>query len=118
MNRAILLLGSNAPLGHSFLNGAIEQLSQEGEVEKNSGIYETTNFYLNCILVVKFNNNFDKIYLLSKNIEIFFGRTLHSKLSGVIELDIDILKWNDSILRVDDYNKSYSQLGLFKLGLL
>ena len=53
--------------------------------------------------------------ILFKQIEQQSGRTPESKNNGIIPLDIDLLQWNDTILKPEDFRRPYVQSGLLSL---
>ena len=52
-----------------------------------------------------------------KEIETQQGRTSLSKQTGIIPIDIDIVVWNDEVMRPRDLQHEYMQKGLRMLGI-
>ena len=50
-----------------------------------------------------------------KQIERALGRVSESKHLGIIPMDIDLLQWNDDLLKPDDLQRSYIKAGISQL---
>lgn len=50
-----------------------------------------------------------------KQIERALGRVPENKHQGIIPMDIDLLQWNDDLLKPDDLQRSYIKAGISQL---
>ena len=57
----------------------------------------------------------DELHALFKQIERRMGRTAEGKRQGIIPIDIDLIRWNDHLLKPDDYRRDYVQEALAQL---
>ena len=71
--------------------------------------------YLNMVVIADCNDELDIILEKFKNYEAISGRTLQSKIIGVIPIDLDIVIWNNNIIREKDFNQKYFQIGWHQL---
>ncbi len=121
MNKLVLSLGSNSSDCDSQIHKCIEWLNIKLDDFKVSHIYETpaTNGkdrdYLNTVVLGSIDVEYEVALRLMKDYEIKNGRTVDSKKYGSIPIDIDIVIWNDNILRENDFKQSYFQIGWLAL---
>ena len=67
--------------------------------------------YLNAVMTASTKLNLDDTIALMKQYEAVCGRTPASKLQGVIPIDIDIVLWNNDVIRPNDFARQYFQRG-------
>lgn len=72
--------------------------------------------FLNRVAVAYTGKSVDEIKILCKKIETDLGRTESSRQKGEIAIDIDLLKWNDTILKASDLERDYIKKLLAALG--
>lgn len=65
--------------------------------------------FLNCIAVTHATHNFVQTTRALKNIEHKLGTSKGLKEQGIVNMDIDILKFGDTICHKDDWNRKYIQ---------
>lgn len=117
MNKVVLSIGSNSVDSMACMKKCVSWLSQLLEETKISSIYNTRaingkdNDYLNAVIIGFTTHNYEDICNLMKQYEKDCGRTPESKTAGIVPIDIDVVIWNDCILRNKDYNQSYFQIG-------
>lgn len=117
MNIVVLSLGCNSSDCQNRMRLCVEWLNTVFCDFKVSQIYETPAIngkdgnYLNAVAACCTDMNYDTTYQLMKEYEINSGRTIESKKNGEIPIDIDIVIWNDEILREKDFKQSYFQIG-------
>ncbi len=82
-------------------------------------IYETpaegsikTMPYANALLEIDCDIAYETLRTTFKQWEVDAGRTPSCKLQGIVPLDIDIIKWNDTLLKERDMQYEYMQRGL------
>lgn len=65
--------------------------------------------FLNTLALIYSTESLDQVQHITKEIEYLMGRTTEDKLHGIVKIDIDIIKQNESILRPQDYSRDYIQ---------
>lgn len=125
MNRFIVSIGSNSADCHSQVDDAINHLKLKFENVLVSSVYETPALngvdpsYLNAVAVAYSSLEINQVNAIMKQWEVECGRTPESKIKGVIPIDLDIVVWNDEIIRPKDFSYSFFIQGynqLVKLG--
>lgn len=117
MNKVAFSLGSNSDDCHSQMKRCINWLKEHLRDVTVSLIYETPAVngkdgnYLNAVAVGYTEEAYETLFCEMKDYEVKCGRTPESKRNGSIPIDIDIVVWNDCVLREKDYNRSYFQIG-------
>lgn len=121
MNSLILSIGTNSADREWQMSQAIKRMKQLFKKTVVSDIYEVPAHngvdapYLNAVLVATTSMALEETNGLLKQWEALCGRTPASKLQGVIPIDIDVVVWNDEVLRPVDYSRSYVSLGISRL---
>lgn len=121
MNTAILCLGSNTADRDRILRDAVAALSEFAKVINCSDVYDGPshngigNDYLNTVVVVKTAKEISEVDAFGKELESRAGRTPESKTTGVMPLDIDLVVWNDQVLRPYDFSRPHFTRGLIQL---
>lgn len=114
---AILSIGSNCNNKAENVSSAIERLKKILENCRVSEIYFTesvgknSGMYANAVLKGDSLIDLESFKKLTKEIEHEFGRTLESKISGIIPIDIDIVYADGVCLRPNDVKFDYFQHG-------
>jgi 2-amino-4-hydroxy-6-hydroxymethyldihydropteridine diphosphokinase len=110
MNTAIVLLGSNVDADQN-IDAAKDRLSEFFEIDLCSSRIESEAIGENY--VTPFLNEAVKLYsdetseetiAIFKQIEAEMGRTPESKKKGIVPIDIDLIFWNDNLMR-NDYHR-------------
>ncbi|MCC8154532.1 MAG: 2-amino-4-hydroxy-6-hydroxymethyldihydropteridine diphosphokinase [Tannerellaceae bacterium] len=73
-----------------------------------------TDDYLNCVAVARTAESREIILTYLKETEKLLGRTPDSKQTGIIPIDLDLLQWNEEVLK-DELSRYYIQQGLQSL---
>lgn len=117
MNKAILCLGGNAPESDARIAGALTFLGEFGQIHATSGIYvtkpeydETSADYINDIVFLETSLNYELLKDTAKNYE--SGIRAACTEPGHVNLDIDIVMWNDDVVRPKDFAASYFRKGM------
>lgn len=112
MNTAVICIGSNIADKREHVRAALELLKVRfGEMAAASEIYLCPSHngigsdYANCVVRMITDNSLDTSLDTLKEMERNAGRTAESKITGVMPLDIDIVIWNDRILRPYDFER-------------
>jgi 2-amino-4-hydroxy-6-hydroxymethyldihydropteridine diphosphokinase len=109
MNHCIISISSNYQ-AEKLLIKAIELLhvnfpsilfSEKVETEPMGKGY-TSNFF-NLAAVFECPDSFEQLNAQFKKMEMEFGRTAELKLQKIVPLDIDIILWNNEVVREDYY---------------
>ena len=117
-NRAVICLGSNSPNRAEMIRLAISKV----EAEYPSGIavshiYETPAIdgvspnYSNAVMMLDSTHDYEQTQLQLKCIEREMGRTAQSKATGIVEIDLDVVMFNGTVMRPKDFNRNYFQIG-------
>ncbi len=118
MNSAIISLGSNSAGRDLIIERAINVLRGQFDLRAVSEIYEAQDEeyaatpYSNAVISLLTPLDHDSMRDCLKKTERDFGRTPQSKQSRIVPLDIDIIVFNDTVMRPRDYNKQYFRTGL------
>ncbi|MCM1310473.1 MAG: 2-amino-4-hydroxy-6-hydroxymethyldihydropteridine diphosphokinase [Bacteroides sp.] len=116
--RYLLSLGSNCPDGNSRLQKAEAWLHANFSNVETSGIYSSKALngvsaaYCNMVARVESEMSVTEITQAAKAYETECGRTPSSKLRGLVEMDVDIVAADRTILRPDEYTRPYFTTGL------
>ncbi len=121
MNTFIIAIGSNSRDRQWQMEQAIERLKEKFKNESVSSIYECSADngkdapYLNAVMVASTSMSLEETNSYLKQWEVLCGRTPASKLEGVIPIDLDIIVWNNEIIRQKEFNKPYFARGYHEL---
>lgn len=117
MNSVVISIGSNCKDSEKAVEKSIGFLSGKLQSPRASGCYSTPASngkdadYLNAVLVGYTDDSREKFTSLLKLYEVANGRTALSKQEGVIPIDLDLVVWNDEVVRPVDFDKEYFQIG-------
>lgn len=76
-----------------------------------------SNLFLNQVAIAYTSRPMEEVKNILKSIEKQLGRTPQSKKQGVIPIDIDLLQWNDQILKPQDLERVYIRQGIESIDL-
>lgn len=117
MNRAIICLGSNVATATAEIASAMELLKELGTVEDTSENYlsdpeytSTEHAYTNCLVVL--DTELSSLELASRCKSYESRRRRELLFPGRVTIDIDIVRFNDTVLRLRDYAASYFCKGI------
>ena len=71
-----------------------------------------SNPYLNIVARLETTLDYDSLNKLFKELEVKMGRQKGSRNDDPVALDIDIVIFNDEVMRPRDLNSSYFKMGL------
>lgn len=114
-SRIILSLGSNCDA--SYVARAVDWLRDRIEDFQSSSLYETPPAkgvgipYVNAVIAGRVSADFDTFNNQLKEYEKSAGRDSACRAQGRVPIDIDIVIWNDEILRPWDYRQNFFQIG-------
>ncbi len=120
MNEAIISLGSNTVDREIKLSRAMDIIA--GMVKSFTPPYiedgqPYSNPYLNIVAVIDTELEYSELYDLFKDIETKLGRVKANRDDLPVAIDIDIVIFNDKVVRQRDYASAYFIKGLKILGL-
>lgn len=121
LHRYIICLGSNFQASEHLaaarkmiaaLAGDVvwgDTLTTAAEPARDNVIYQ------NCAALLTTEKEIEEVKALFKDMERQAGRTPESKRLGIIPLDIDILTYDNQVIKAEDLRKKYVQLILRSL---
>ena len=119
MAKALISLGANTPDKKKRLDDAIVAIAQIASIKAQTPIYETpaegstaTLPYANALILIETEAEYDELRATFKQWEAQAGRTPESKAQGIIPLDVDIITWNDKVIKERDMEFNYMKKGL------
>jgi 2-amino-4-hydroxy-6-hydroxymethyldihydropteridine diphosphokinase len=121
MNKLIISIGSNSPDQDIQMENAISFLKSRFKNVLVSSIYESEALngndadYLNAVAIAETNLTCEDATKSLKEWEMQSGRTPESKLKGSIPIDLDIVVWNDNVVREKDFSYSFFTKGYKEL---
>lgn len=119
MAKALISLGANTTDKKQRLADTIVAIAQIAFIEAQTPIYETaaegsvaTLPYANALVLIETSAEYEELRATFKQWERNAGRTAESKAQGLIPLDIDIVTWNDHVIKERDMEFEYMKLGM------
>lgn len=116
-NRFVLSLGSNTSERRENVVAAIRYLKEVFTVSSVSSVYETlpwgggVSMYANCVLSGATQMELDAVLALAKEWERKNGRDEIAKKCGIVPVDVDVVIWNDEVLRPKELEREYFMIG-------
>lgn len=114
---AVLSFGSNCGDRNRNVQRALDWLSLNFSDPKVSGIYETPeihgvgNPYMNAVGSCKVECSLSELIAFTKEYENSNGRDSECRQRGDVPIDIDVVVWNNEIVRPLDYSCSFFKIG-------
>ena len=119
MAKALISLGANTADKTQRLADTIVAIAQIAQIEAQTPIYETpaegsvaSAPYANALVMIETHAEYEELRATFKQWETHAGRTPESKAKGLIPLDIDIVTWNERIIKERDMAFEYMKKGL------
>lgn len=111
----ILSLGTNVSDGIDTLCKAEQTLRSWIKLDSCSrmlknpaiGMKEGTNDFYNMLIKTKTTLPLQDIMLLVKKLESMMGNTTQLRSMGIIRMDMDIIIWDDEIIKPNDTEREY-----------
>lgn len=113
MSRYLLSIGSNCPDCEGHMESANRWLLKNFTDVVTSGVYSSAAFngtspdYLNMVALGSSPLPVTEVTALGKDFERACGRTPASKDCGCVEMDIDIIAVDRTILRPEEFTRAY-----------
>ena len=124
MNKIIVGIGSNTVDAKARVEECCRNISEISSEAIFSSIYETEAVgslpqpnYHNCVGVIRTSTSFEELKHMFKDMERIAGRLPEHKTEGKVIIDIDIVVWNNEIIRPTDLTRSYMTIGMEELGI-
>lgn len=113
MNKALLSIGTNEnreenlSLCHLLLDKEFEDIrySHTSVTSPYGSVYKED--FLNQLAIIYTHKAKEEVALLLKNIEKKIGRKVSDKKKGVVKIDVDLVIWNEEVLKPSDISRSY-----------
>ncbi|WP_289712702.1 2-amino-4-hydroxy-6-hydroxymethyldihydropteridine diphosphokinase [uncultured Muribaculum sp.] len=113
----ILSVGSNTKSSRWRVKNALKWLNGCFYIKSASIVYSTPEIsgrfaeYSNAVAIAYTHMSQPEIIKALKSYECHNGRTKSSKASGRVTIDIDLIAYDDSILRPKELNRNYFTIG-------
>lgn len=125
MNEFVVSIGSNVADRDCRINEALQWLASKYVQLAVSKIYNSHALngcdpdYLNAVMICSVE---DKISISEVNTELkkyerSCGRSPQCKVNGRVPIDLDIVMWNNQIVRTKDFNCEFFRIGWNQLSL-
>lgn len=124
MNKAIIGIGSNTTDAKARVEECCRNISEISSEAIFSSIYETEAVgslpqpnYHNCVGVLRTSQPFEELKQKFKDMEREAGRLPEHKTEGKVIIDIDIVVWNNEVIKPTDLTRTYMTIGMEELGI-
>lgn len=121
MSKFIVSIGSNSSDREWQISHAVEWLKEKFRDIKQSSVYETRALdgsdvkYLNTVVRASTSKDAEEVVAMTKQYEVICGRTPASREQGIVPVDIDVVVWNDEIVRKEEFGYPYFSRGYYEL---
>lgn len=121
MTMVILSVGSNCGDRHLQVSSGIKWLASILTDARASAIYTTGDChggirdYMNAVVCGMTELGIEKLDRQCKEYELTQGRTAEVRARGDVPVDIDIVVYDEEILRPKDYRQEFFRIGLAQL---
>ncbi len=113
MNKALISIGTNEDreanlaLCHHLLDNLFPEIHYSAtSLTSPYGVIYKQNF-LNQLAVLYTDKGRNETYNLLKSVEREMGRIPSDKANGIVKIDIDLLIWNEEVLKPEDISRNY-----------
>lgn len=117
--KVVISLGSNVPdcevvlaEARGVLKGFFKQIRFSEPVYTEPVGWSCPGNFLNQVAVACTDCEADEILAVLKRIERLLGRSPSDKQQGKVTIDIDLLRWNDHVLKPKDWRRDYVTRGI------
>lgn len=122
MNHALISLAANDEKKETTIAHTFKQIEEYCVILNQTPVYRSEAAgaaqqpsYANALLQIETDKEYEELRNCFKKLERNAGRTPASKESGIIPLDIDIISWNETLLKNRDMEYDYMKRGLLLL---
>lgn len=119
-HRAVLCVGanlngeSNVPLALAIIAGMMTDV-RKSEIYSTPAVGGGERPYVNAVVEGDVCMEMEAFNGLLKKMELDFGRTPEARSAGYVPLDVDIVMWDDTVVRPNDYSQRFFQIGYSSL---
>lgn len=120
-NSCTIGLGSNTPDREYQITRAIEHICGYLNKCAVSSVYESAAFngkdepYMNAVIHGYAPHDYESVIKFLKDWEAECGRTMTDTAQGIIPIDLDLVIWNEHIMRPKDFERHYFNRGYREL---
>jgi len=120
-NSCTIGLGSNTPDREEQIKRAISHISGYLSKFDVSSVYESEAFngkdkpYFNAVIQGYTSEGYDNLIAILKDWESSCGRTKTDSAAGIVPIDLDLVIWNQHIVRPKDFERHYFNRGYREL---
>ena len=113
MNKILISIGSNEhrekniSLCREMLSSRFGQIVFSKAIESKPYGEQYSNMFVNQLLEIRSESTIEEVNQVIKDIEHRLGRKPEHKALGRVPIDVDILIWNDVILKHEDMQRDY-----------
>lgn len=113
MNKALISIGTNVDreanlaLCHELLNGIFPEVTYSNTSITTPYGNTCKDDFLNQLAFVYTSDAKEEIQKQLKSVEKRIGRTATDKVNGKVKIDIDLVIWNEEVLKPEDMERSY-----------
>ena len=122
MNHALISLAANDEKKETTIAHALRLIESYCVILNQTPVFRSEAAgesqqpsYANALLQVETDQEYEELRRRFKSLEHDAGRTPASKERGIIPLDIDIISWNETLLKNKDMEYDYMKKGLHLL---
>lgn len=122
MNRKyVVVAGSNLSDSRHRIERALAFIEANWKVLRRSGIYSTPDLlgsgmeYNNAVVEFEGMSEIGEVELALKNYERLEGRTPATRLAGKVPIDLDIVIYDEKVVRQKDFTTKYFKIGYSQL---
>lgn len=124
INKVVICLGSNVEARSECVNVALEWLRNILTDVMASQCYQTDDIkgsgrvYANMVVCGMTELTYSELEQSLKKHEMESGRTAEARKNGDVPLDMDIVIWNDSVIRHKDVSCDFFIIGASQIGCM
>lgn len=113
----VICLGSNIQRRCEIIAEVVGRIGELCDIVMRSHVYEAPDEsglgepYVNIVLSVRTSLSQESFRDALKELECQYGRDAHSKSTGIMPLDADIIIWGGDIVDYYQYSREYFQIG-------
>ncbi|WP_102408307.1 2-amino-4-hydroxy-6-hydroxymethyldihydropteridine diphosphokinase [Parabacteroides bouchesdurhonensis] len=121
LNKVLVSLGSNFNREENIQSAARQLSSLFPIIYFSPAVYTEpvgspqSSIFMNQVAIVYSPYSIEELKSIFKRIEKRLGRRPEDKMLGLVPIDIDLLKWNDQILKPEDMERSYIISGIHSI---
>ncbi len=117
----VICIGSNCGDRYQNVDKGINWINSILSTFRTSTIYATPDCkggprkYMNAVAIGKTDITLQQLEIMCKNFEKELGRDEKAREAGDVPIDIDVVVYDDKILRETDYIREFFKIGFYQL---